>query len=395
MKIFGFEISRKKEKRDAEPSPPPYSATLFGEALPFANLYNRYSAMNISAVYRATEVISDSVAILPVQVKKNNKNVDSSLSVIFKYGSNNLTKYELIKMLVQSVMLHGNGYALIERDNGIITGLRYVESGDVQIFYDKVSKKLHYTTNVTTGIIKPEDIIHLKKNSWDGVHGVSILTYAARALDIAHSTENAADAIFKNGCNLAGVIECTQVMQQQQKIEAKQNWMQSFSEGGNGVAILSNGMTYKPVQISSSDAQMLESRLFNVSDIARFFGISPVLLGDLSHSSYNTIEATQQQFLINTLQPYITMIEEEFTKKLCLGEEVIDLDETAILKTDKAALANYYSTLCSNGILTINEIRKELGYSEVEGGDKNIVAYTNIKDNTINKKEEKKEDDEV
>ena len=116
MKIFGFEISRKKEKRDAEPSPPPYSATLFGEALPFANLYNRYSAMNISAVYRATEVISDSVAILPVQVKKNNKNVDSSLSVIFKYGSNNLTKYELIKMLVQSVMLHGNGYALIERD---------------------------------------------------------------------------------------------------------------------------------------------------------------------------------------------------------------------------------------------------------------------------------------
>lgn len=385
MKIFGFEFG--KEKRN---NTTPYVPPIFGESLPFAQLYNKYSAMNISAVYRAVEVISDSIGILPIKIKKDNKEVkDTALNLVFKYGSNNLTHYELIKMLVQSVMLRGNGFALIQRSGGQVTGLRFVEAGDVQINYEKKTGNLYYTTNITNGRISPKDIIHLIKNSYDGVNGVSILTYASRALNIAHSTENAANSFFQNGCNLAGVIEVNGVMQKEQKIEARENWIQSFSEGGNGVAILSNGMTYKPVQISSADAQMLESRLFNVEDIARFFGISPVLLGDLTHSSYSTIEATQNQFLINTLQPYITMIEEEFTRKLCDTDEEIDLDETAILKTDKTALASYYSTLCSNGILNVNEVRKELGYAPIEGGDRNIVAYSNIEDNTINKTQSK------
>ena len=132
---------------------------------------------------------------------------------------------------------------------------------------------------------------------------------------------------------------------------------------------------------------MLESRRFNVSDIARFFGISPVLLGDLSHSNYNTIEATQNQFLLHTLQPYITMCELEFTRKLVKPSEKgieINFDESALLKTDKTAMAQYYGNLLDKGVLCINEVRKELGYSEIEGGDKHLISYTKIEDNIIN-----------
>lgn len=146
-------------------------------------------------------------------------------------------------------------------------------------------------------------------------------------------------------------------------------------------------MSYQPIQLSASDSQMLESRQFNVQDIARFFGISPVLLGDLSHSSYSTIEATQNQFLVHTLQPYISMVEAEFNRKLLKPSEYnlsINLDETAILKTDKTALATYYTSLLNSGVLCVNEVRKELGYSSIEGGDKHLIAYTKIKDNTIN-----------
>lgn len=362
-----------------------YSPPTYSDSFSFANLYNKYGAMNVSAAYRATEIISDSIASLPIRVKDGSETKESELDIIFRDGSFGLTRYELIKMLIQSVILSGNGYALIERgEGGIITGLRFVESSDVQIVYDKsYPDRLYYTTNVKPGKVLPKDIIHLVKNSYDGIHGISVLSYASRSLGIAHATENSAEGFFKNGCNLAGVIECSGTMGQEQKLEAKSSWINAFNEGGNGVAILSNGMSYKPVQISNSDAQLLESRLFNVSDIARFFGISPVLLGELSHSSYSTLEATQQQFLLHTLQPYIIMLEEEFSRKLLSGSLRIDLDETEMLKTDKTALASYYSTLVGNGILTINEVREELGYPKVDGGDDIIMAYTKIEDNKI------------
>ena len=174
---------------------------------------------------------------------------------------------------------------------------------------------------------------------------------------------------------------------QKQKEDIRSSWNQAYNNGGNGLAVLQGNMSYQPIQLSASDAQMLESRQYNVQDIARFFGISPVLLGDLSHSSYSTIEATQNQFLLHTLQPYISMIESEFNRKLLKPSESnlhINLDETALLKTDKTALASYYTQLLNSGVLCVNEVRKELGYSEIEGGDKHIIPYSKVNDNTIN-----------
>ena len=194
-------------------------------------------------------------------------------------------------------------------------------------------------------------------------------------------------SFFTNGCNLAGVLTVQGQLTQKQKDDIRSSWNQAYSNGGNGLAVLQGNMSYQPIQLNAADSQMLESRQFNVTDIARFFGISPVLLGDLSHSSYSTIEATQNQFLVHTLQPYISMVEAEFNRKLLKPSEYnlsINLDETAILKTDKTALASYYTSLLNTGVLCVNEVRKELGYSEIEGGDKHLIAYTKIEDNTLN-----------
>jgi HK97 family phage portal protein len=194
---------------------------------------------------------------------------------------------------------------------------------------------------------------------------------------------------------LAGVLKVQGQLSAQQRQDIRNSWNQAYTGGGNGLAVLQGNMDYQPIQLSAADSQMLESRAFNVADISRFFGISPVLLGDLSHSGYNTIEATQNQFLLHTLQPYIVMIEQEFSRKLLKPSESnlsINLDETALLKTDKTALASYYGTLLDKGILCINEVRKELGYSNIEGGDKHLIAYTDITQNTINKSDGKETD---
>lgn len=359
MKIFGLEIN-KKETRNVNVEP---VITDFGDPLLFGKIRNEYSAMNLPTVFRCVDLISDSVAMLPI---KN-----------FNYTFGNQTKYEFMKLLIQSVLLKGNAFAIINKGS-----LRFVNSSDVQIHYDKIApNSLYYTCNLLPQKkILPSEIIHLKRFSFDGVNGKSVIDYAARTIKVAHASENSALGLFENGCNLAGVLSVEGQVSKEQKKQMKIDWNNSMADGGNGLAILQGNMKYQPVQMNANDAQLLESRLFQTEDICRFFGINPVMIGDLSKSSYNTLEAAQQEFLLHTLQPYICMIEEEFSRKL--GQN-IDLDETYILQTDKEKLASYYSTLVKTGILSINEVRKEMGYDDVEGGDQHIIPYTDTNMNKI------------
>ena len=393
MKIFGLDITTQKQ-RNAEQRNATVTYPTFNDALNFASFGNNYGAMNLSAVYRATEIISDSIAILPIKVKEDNKQHLQEINhpITFALSNGIISKYTLIKLLIQSVLLKGNGFAYIERGvDGTVIGLRYLDNQDVQIHYNKNKKELYYTSTVISPKhIEACNMIHLVKNSYDGVNGVSVINYATRTIKTANNTENSASNFFDNGCNLAGVLTVQGQLSAQQRQDIRNSWNQAYSNGGNGLAVLQGNMSYQPIQLSASESQMLESRQYNVQDIARFFGISPVLLGDLSNSSYSTIEATQNQFLLHTLQPYIEMIEEEFTRKLFKPSESnlrISIDETALLKTDKTALASYYSTLLNTGVMCINEVRKEIGLAEIEGGDKHIIAYTKIEDNQINNKE--------
>lgn len=379
----------------------------FSDALSFAPFIHNSNAMNISAVYRATEIISDSIAMLPIKIQKtdsmNGKNeLDSHpLKLVFgdKANGNNLSKFTLMKLLIQSVILRGNGFAYIERsEDGTVTGLRYLEPQDVIINYDKYKNKLYYSTTLFSSQkkihIEPINMIHLVKNTYDGVTGISVLSFAARTLHTSNATEESAKSFFDNGMNLAGALTVQGQLSEKQKADIRASWRQAYSNGGQGLAVLQGNMSYQPVQINAKDAQMIESRQFNVQDIARFFGISPVLLGDLSNSSYNTIEAVQNEFLLHTLQPYITMVENEFNRKLLKPSEKklnIILETNEILRIDKQAQSNYYATMLSNGIMSINEIRRELGFNPIEDGDKHVIPFTDLNQNQIGGNENNEE----
>lgn len=382
-----------KEKRNNE-------SNGISVSLPFSEYFNNATSMNLSAVYRAVELISDGVAILPIQIKDkshNGENIEHPLNDVFNDNSYNLlTKYNLIKLLVQSVMLKGNGFAYIERNQqGVAVDIQFLQSEDVIVNYNKYTNELYYTVtnhNNIKGKVEPCNMIHLIKNSYDGINGISILSFANRCIKTAQATENTAKDFFSKGCNLSGTLTVQGApLSAQKKLDIRKAWMNTYTDGGSGLAVLEGNMTYQPIQVSASDSQMLESRLYNVQDIARFFGINPILLGDLSHSSYGTIEAIQNDFLLHTLQPYIEMIEREFNRKLLTPTEKkilnISLNTNEILRIDKTNQATYYSSMLSNGILCINEVRKELGYNPIEGGEKHIIPYTDINQNQINKTE--------
>ena len=136
-------------------------------------------------------------------------------------------------------------------------------------------------------------------------------------------------------------------------------------------------MTFQPITVNPADAQLLETREFNVIDICRFFGVSPVKAFDLSKSSYSTVEATQLAFLTDTLSPLLEKIELEFQRKLYKPSEKksidVRFDTSVLLRADKASLAEYYNKLFQIGSITPNEIRKALDFEPIENGDKSFI----------------------
>lgn len=366
------------------------------------NIQNR-DAMTLSAVFAAVQLISNSIAELPIQLKTDQ---DNKVSVIREhmlyhiFDNCLLTKFTLLKRMVVDLLLKGNAFAYIERDRaGNPINLVYYKPGDVTIDYNDLKHELFYRITSIRKKIEPCDIIHLCINADDGINGKGIISYASRSLALSKYTEKAVENFFASGCAVNGILSTDSPrLTEDQRNNIKEAWIKSQTGDGSGMAVLEGGMKYSPVAANSQQAQMLETRQFNIQEIARFFGISPVLLQDLTHSGYNTIEAMQQEFVIHTLLPYVTLIENECNRKLIKPSEqhiYIDFDEAFIIKSDKQAEANYLSTLVSNGIITINEARAQMGFNNIEGGDKVLIAYTKIEDNTIGEQEGSEENNDT
>lgn len=374
------------------------NANSFGTGISQSIFANNIPATSLSAIYAAIELISNSIAELPIYVKYIDEASKSDIikehAVINALHGSQLTKFMLIKQLVSDMLLYGNGYAYINRaGDGTPLNIIYCVPGSVSPVYNEKTRQLYYLCPlITTAKVEPINIIHLFKNTVNGYDGKGVLQYAAQTIKLANYTEKSAASFFASGCNLGGILTTDNPrLTDQQKESIKTGWQQAHGgDNPNGIAVLEAGMKYQPVAVNGKEAQLLETRLFNLQEIARFFNISPTLLGDLTKSSYNTLEAANMEFLTHTLMPIITLIQDEFKRKLLKPSErnlYIDIDEAYIVKPDKASLANYLSTLTTHGIISINEARQQLGYNPIENGDTHMIPFTNLDQNTIENKD--------
>lgn len=362
-----------------------------------------YGAMHQSAFFSAVSLISNSIAQMSWELKSFDEDVNIDDKFLKDLWANSqLTQFMTVKSMIKDCLLHGNGFAYIERDKGgKPKSIKYLPFGECNIFYNKVTGILLYQCpRISSSMIEPVDIIHLRMLTKDGINGISILDYANSTIKLSASAEKAAHEFFSSGMTVQGVLSTeTPRLTKDQREAIRSAWNESQLGAGAGLAVLEGGMKYTPVSSNSKDAELLETRLFNVQEVARFFNISPVLLGDLSKSSYNSIEQAQLQFVINTLAPYIAMLEQEINNKLIMPSMkynyYIDIVEEDIIKQDKQSQANYLNTLVNSGILTRNEARKKLGYPPVEGGDELMVSYSDPNQNKINQEnQEDKNTDE-
>lgn len=386
-----FDFLRKKEteiKQEEERS--------IGLGLGFNNIssFATTQSMRLSAVYAATNMISNSCALLPMKVISykggKKREIDHPLTSILNLKPNTrYNHFNFMKLLIESLILKGNGYAYIERDNNLnVKSLQLIDADYVTPMI-QVDGSVKYIVNGMSTAVDDVNMIHLYMHQDNTGKGISVIKYGDMVLQGAYNAEKHSDNFFKSGAGLMGVLKSSAPLTNEQKKQVAESWTTSIKNTlGGGVAILPQGLDFQSISVSPEDSQLLDVRKYNIIEIARFFNISPVKLFDYSNVSYSTLEQTSMSYLQDTILPYTQLMEDEFNRKLFKPSEVgkiaIDFDYSVLVQTDKTTEAEYYNKLITNGILSINDVRAKLGFEPIpgeEGGDAHFIqiSYGTVK----------------
>ena len=355
--------------------------------------YTNSKAMRLSTAYACTNILSNAVAMLPIKVKRvvDGKlvDVDHSLMQVLNLTPNSkYNKFNFFKLLIESVILQGNGYAYIERDERLNVKALHLINPDYVQPMPQQDGTVKYVVAGMSSAVESVNMIHLFLHCDEMYRGIPLIKYATRALNSAWDIEEQADSFYKRGAGLLGVLKASAPLTDAQKTQIAQSWEKSIARtSGGGVAILPQGLDFQAISVNPEDAQLLESRQYSVIDICRFFNVSPIKVFDYTKVSYNSLEQVSLSFMQDSVLPYTQLIEDEFNKKLFkpseVGEYTIDFDYNSLIGTDKKTEADYYRTLVTNGLITISEARERLGFTPLDGDEYNQtymqLAYGTVK----------------
>ena len=347
------------------------------------------ASLKLSAVYRCVEVISNAIASEHWDILEWTQPKGWTPSPFHKseYMLNNepnqaMSRFTLMKALITKVLLEGNGYIYITRNGiGDPIDLRLIE-GTVSV-YQRKDGSVYYETGQQEGpdiTIESADMIHILNFTHNGIIGISTLRHAIDTVVVSQASEASAKGFFQSGANMSGILSVEGKLTKEKADAIKDSWSQAFSITSGtpgGVAVMEKGLGFEPVTVNPKEAQMLETRQFNVVEICRFFGVSPSKVFDDKNLTYSNIESFQLGFLTDTISPLNAKIEAEFNRKLFRPTKrrvtKLNLNIGELLRADMDSTANYYSKMLQVGAFTPNEIRRKIGQPEVKGGDKTYI----------------------
>lgn len=341
------------------------------------------TALKVSALYRAVNVIGETVAMLPKGVFQETNDgrvlsTDDPLQVMFLSSPDDyMTWYDFMHTLIVSTLLHGNGYALIERGPyAKPTGLRFLAPGECSPIYQTYGRNRSLYYYVFGELVEKRDIIHIRCLGSDGIIGKSPIALFRESIGLARAAEEYGARFFGQGGNMSGTLETDQAFKDEGAIKRLRS---QFAERIGGMAnshkplILEQGMKYNRIAIPPDDAQFIETRSFQIEDIARIYGVPQHKLNKLDRSTNNNIEHQAKEFVTDTILPWTERIRQEFERKLiaeadkATKEVVFDFD--FLLRGDSAARATYYQGLFNTGSISPNEIRRKENMNRLEGLD--------------------------
>ena len=345
------------------------------------------TALKISAVYACVKVISETVASLPLNLLKELTNGDSEkakqhpLYTILKDTPNSeMSSFTFREMQMTNLLLWGNAYSLIKRNKqGQIVELYPLKSKNMKVERDAVTNKIKYIYTNNKGIsttYTPKQVLHIPAFTFDGVLGVSPITYAREAMGLALATEEFGARFFGNGARPGGVLEHPGTIKDPDKLRDSWNKVYQGTANSHKVAVLEEGMKYHEIGMSPEDSQFLQTRSFQLTEICRIFRVPPHMIGDLSRSTFSNIEHQSIDFVVHTIRPWLVRWEQAIMRSLLNDEERTiyypKFNVDGLMRGDFTTRMSGYAIARQNGWLSANEIRALEDLNKIpadQGGD--------------------------
>lgn len=367
---------------------------------------NERTALQTTAVYACVRILSETIASLPLHVYQYTeggkaKDTEHVLYTLLHDEPNpDMTSFVFRETLMSHLLIWGNAYAQILRDrSGQVIGL-YPLLPDQMSVHRSEKGKLYYVYNryeednpnfqeKGSIVLSQEEVLHIPGLGFDGLIGYSPIALAKNAVGMTLACEEYGASFFGNGANPGGVLEHPGILKDPAKVRDSWNAVYQGTRNAHKVAVLEEGMSYKQIGIPPEEAQFLETRKFQINEIARLFRIPPHMVGDLEKSSFSNIEQQSLEFVKYTLDPWVVRFEQALKKSLLLPEEkkthFIKFNVDGLLRGDYQSRMNGYAIGRQNGWLSTNDIRELEELNPIppeEGGDLYLINgnMTKLKD---------------
>lgn len=368
---------------------------------------SRDRAMKLSTVSRCVELRANAIAMLPTYIMDERTKArprNHPLGPLL-WGPPNeaMTRFDYERLMQCNLDLSGNAYAWIERDSRTARPLELIplQPDSVTPYVDQAGALWYIYTNPRTGELtrlSPEDVLHYKAYSTDGITGVSILRRASQVISTGLASQQYQSDLYANGgrpsgilktaADLGGSVEITNPSGEKETISKKERIRREWEKVHNGpgkgfrVAVLDLGLDYTPIAMSNAEAQFVESEEYRVADVARFFGV-PLYLLNAGKQAYSSNEQNSIDFVKHTVLPIIVQREQEDSRKLLLPREQgqglrIKREPKQLLRGDTAAQAAWYKSMKEVGAYSVDDIRALEDLENVPGGNSRSASLDKV-----------------
>lgn len=358
---------------------------------------NERTAMQTTAVYACVRILAETIASLPLHTYKYTENGKEKATEHQIYNllsdepNPEMTSFVFRETLMSHLLLWGNAYAQIIRDGrGKVIALYPLlpnkmtvnrgSNGEIYYIYSRYSDENPNIEGYGQVYLQNDEVLHIPGLGFDGLVGYSPIAMAKNAVGMSIACEEYGASFFANGANPGGVLEHPGVVKDPARV--RDSWNSVYQGTGNAhkVAVLEEGMKFQSIGIPPEQAQFLETRKFQINEIARLFRIPPHMVGDLDKSSFSNIEQQSLEFVKYTLDPWVIRWEQAMKKALLLpGEKkdyFIKFNVDGLLRGDYQSRMNGYSIGRQNGWLSSNDIRELENLNKIPeelGGDLYLI----------------------
>lgn len=347
---------------------------------------NRDIAMKLSSLYSGINLISETIASLPIYKYKIDEDgskvrCQEKINYLLNRSCNGyVTSFDMKDALIKSAILEGNGFILILRNSNLeIEKLIPLKKSECEL--RQINGIDEYMYKITKEGYKGEyqyyEVLNLCINSEDGINGKGVLELGKETIGLGNSQQRYIGAILENGSYTKSILNVPSNTTPEQIESLYQKMMRFFSKGNSGkVMVLPEDVKYSGISLSPSDLELLKHQEFTITEIARLLKISPHMISGAEKSgNYGNLEQSNLQFLQYTLYPLIRRTEELCNMQLLSEEEkesgnyFFEFNIDNILRTNKKDEIEYYTKAIDCGVMTLNEARTKLNMNKEEGLD--------------------------